>query len=141
MATEVVHGPYPAFKTPLQKPDGTYSILVRGHYTTVDGIAAAGVSWVEWQSERPAKRQAELLSLRSAFIGWFIETYLQHGGTWAQAVAALRQYPYPKVRAVLKAHPDPLVARWGKAPTAKQAARMAQREGRETPVARKATDG
>ena len=135
MATEVKHGPHPGFTTLLQ-PGSEYHATITGHYTMVDGLAAAGVSEVVWQSDRAIKRQAELLSLRSAFLGWFLETYLAHGGTWQQAVAAIKSYPFPKVRAALKTHADPNVARWAKEPTAKQREKMGMREGRETPVNR-----
>jgi hypothetical protein len=133
MSTEVVHGPQPQFTATLQ-PDGSYHVVITGHYTTQDGLAAAGVTEVVWQSDRPVKRQAELLALRSAFIGWFIEMCLVHGYTWAQAVGALKSYPFPKVRAAAKGHPNPLVSKWAKEPTAAQLARMAKRERTEPPV-------
>jgi hypothetical protein len=96
MSTEVVHGPRPKFKTPLQA--GRYSALVEGRYTQVDGRAAAGVKTVKWASDRPAKRRAELLALRSAFLGFFLETWLELGGTWEEGVACLSEYPYERVR-------------------------------------------
>lgn len=96
MSTEVVHGPRPKFKAPLQA--GRYSCLVEGRYTKTDGWAAAGVKRVTWKSTRPAKRQAELLALRSAFLGWFLETWLELGGAWEEGVACLAEYPYERIR-------------------------------------------
>lgn len=134
MATEVKHGPHPKFKARLQQPEVPYSIVVTGRYTTTDGLAVAGVSAVHWHSDRAAKRQAELLSLRSAFVGWFLETYLEHGGTWSEGVAALKRYPVAKVRAGLTRHRRKGVRRWARPVRWYERWLWAIREWRETPV-------
>lgn len=136
MATEVKHGPRPKFTVKLQVPDAVYHIVVTGHYTKKDGVAAAGVSEVVWQSQRPAKQRAELLSLRSAFVGWFLEAYLERGGTWDEAVNALRHYPFARVRAGLRRHRKQIVKRWARPVRWYDRARWALREWRETPASR-----
>ena len=133
MATEVKHGPKPKFRAKLQ-PGAKYQITITGYYTRTDGLTAAGVSDVRWQSERPAKRQAETLGLRSAFVGWFLETYLENGGTWEDGVKALTHYPFAKVRYGLKRHRRKIVKRWARAPRWYERWAWAIREWRETPV-------
>lgn len=100
MATEVRHGPRPRFKVPLMR--GSYAATIVGHYTETDGLAAAGVTTYRWNSRRDFKRRAELLALRSAFIGWFIETYVALGGTKAASVRELKNYPFHRVLRRLK---------------------------------------
>ncbi len=102
MATEVKHGPRPKFKATLQR--GVYGVTIEGHYTTTPGLTAAGASGWTYESKRPAKRRAELLGMRTAFVHFFIEEYLRHGGTWDQAVEAFMRYPWGKARVRLLKH-------------------------------------
>jgi hypothetical protein len=89
MATEVRHGESPKFSVPIS---GRYAATVVGHYTNVDGLAAAGVRRVEWQSARPEKRCAEMLALRTAFLEWFVDEWVRQGGTREDAVVQIRAY-------------------------------------------------
>lgn len=101
MASEVKHGPKPKFKVKLAS--GTYRVGVHGFYTKQDGLAAVGVFGVDWNSDRPAKRQAELLALRTAFLCWFVCQYEQHGGSYAQAVREVVEYPFRRLQ---RKHPS-----------------------------------
>jgi hypothetical protein len=114
MATEVKHGRAPRFKHRLQPGANAYRVTVTGHYTLTDGVAAAGVTDVQFKSRQEIKRRAELLSLRSAFVGWFLESWLQHGGTWSDGVGALTGYPFDRVRAHLLRHRVKRVRQWGR---------------------------
>jgi hypothetical protein len=96
MSTEVAHGPHPKFTARLQR--GRYRIIVEGRYTHTPGLTAAGVKTVTWNSTRPAKRQAELLGLRTAFLCWFMETWVELGGTWAEGVRAITGYPFARLQ-------------------------------------------
>ena len=98
----MVHGPRPKFKATLT-PGSARMVLVN-HYTTTPGLAAAGVTEMRWNSKRPRKRRAELLSLRSAFVGFFLEEWLRHGGEWGDGIEALRGYPFERVRVKLARH-------------------------------------
>jgi hypothetical protein len=93
MSTEVVHGPNPQFRVPLA-PGGPYRMTIEGYYATIDGLTAAGVTACEWVSERPAKRQAELLGLRTAFIDWFLLQWVACGGTFDDGVRQIQAYPF-----------------------------------------------
>lgn len=95
MSTEVVHGPRPKFKAKLQP--GRYRIVVEGRYTATPGLTAAGVKAVTWNSDRPAKRRNEMLGLRTAFLCWFIETWVAQGGTFQGAVIAVKRYPWERI--------------------------------------------
>lgn len=77
MATEVKHGPLPAFEAEISP--GTFSATVVGHYTTTPNLAAAGVTHFNFKSDQPIKRRAELLALRSAFKHWFDQESLKLG--------------------------------------------------------------
>lgn len=88
MATKLVHGPHPDFGIPLQ-PDSAYSITITGHYTTQDGLAAAGVTEIAWHSDRNSKRHAELLALRTAFLHWFVDRCVEFGDSPDDAMCAL----------------------------------------------------
>lgn len=112
MATEVKHGPRPRFRARLQP--STYNARIVGHYTHTDGLTAAGVAEWNYASDRPPKRQAELLGMRSAFVGWFLEEWVRHGGSWQQGVAAFRRYPFDKLRQGFLEHRDPLVRAAGR---------------------------
>lgn len=102
MATEVRHGLAPKFKAKLAS--GVYGCVVKGHYTTTPGLTAAGVAWVEWNSNRRVKRRAELLGMRTAFLCWFAVEYERQGGTWKEAVEAITRYPFGRLRRrILKA--------------------------------------
>jgi hypothetical protein len=93
MSTEVVHGPNPQFRSPLSA-SGPYRMTIEGYYTQVEGRTAAGVTDFEWVSERPAKRQAELLGMRTAFIDWFLLKWVEHGGSFEDGVRHLGAYPF-----------------------------------------------
>lgn len=112
MATEVKHGPRPRFKAKLQA--GLYGATIEGHYTATDGLTAAGVKEWAYNSDRPGKRQAELLGMRSAFVGWFLEEWIRHGGGWREGVDAFRRYPFGKVRQQFLDHKDPVVRAAGR---------------------------
>lgn len=87
MTTEVKHGREPHFDATLT--GGSFSCQITGYYTATPGLAAAGVEWVTWASDRPEKRRAELLALRTAFIEWFLKTYQELGATREQACSQL----------------------------------------------------
>ena len=108
MATEVKHGPKPRFKARLQK-DGSYTITIVGHYTKTDGLTAAGVTTYLFHSDRLDKQRAELLGLRSAFVGFFLEEWVARGGSWQEGMKAFRAYPFGKVRHGFLSHKDPRV--------------------------------
>lgn len=91
MTTEVRHGESPQFSVAAS---GRYAVTVVGHHTSVDGLAAARVRTVEWQSERPVKRRAEMLALRTAFLDWFVEEWVRQGGTRDEAVAQILRYQF-----------------------------------------------
>jgi len=97
MSTDVVHGPSPQFHCPLAS-GAPYRMTLEGHYTQVDDWTAAGVTSCEWQSQRPEKRQAELLGMRTAFIDWFLLKWVEHGGTFEGGVAQLAEYPFENHR-------------------------------------------
>ena len=71
---------------------------IEGYYTQVDHWTAAGVTSFEWHSQRPEKRQPELLRIRSAFIDWFLLKWVEHGGTFESGVAQLANYPFENYR-------------------------------------------
>lgn len=96
MSTEVVHGPRPRFRARLQR--GRYRIVVEGRYTHTPGLTAAGVKAVRWNSVKPGKRQAELLGLRTAFLCWFLETWVELGGSWASGVRHVTGYPFARLQ-------------------------------------------
>lgn len=100
MSTLVQHGPTPKFSVPLAR--GRYSALIEGRYTKVPGLTAAGVKRVKWNSDRGAKQHAEMLGMRTAFVCWYIETWMALGGTYAQAVRAFTEYPYRRLQRQLR---------------------------------------
>jgi hypothetical protein len=85
MATEVKHGKEPKFESVANMEEEFFCTIV-GHYTKTDGLGAAGVEEYSYQSDRGAKRQNELLVLRSAFANWFVLQWCQCGGTRDEAV-------------------------------------------------------
>jgi hypothetical protein len=97
VATEVKHGPHPTFKAPLTL--GRYKLVIQGRYTKQAGMQAGGVTEIRFNSDRPTKRQAELLGMRTIFVCWFLDQWLQTGGTWPTGVKALTEYPYGRLRA------------------------------------------
>ena len=97
MSTEVVHGLNPQVRNPVA-PGEPYRMTIEGYYTTVDGLTAAGVTACEWQSERSAKRKAEILGMRTAFIDWFLLKWVEFGGTFEEAVFQLQAYPFDRHR-------------------------------------------
>ncbi len=100
MASEVVHGPQPKFKAPLAP--GRYGLCIGGRYTTIPGLTAVGVQQVNWNSKRAVKRQAEALGMRTAFVCWFMATWVSLGGTWAGGVRAIRDYPFRRLKKQLR---------------------------------------
>jgi len=82
--TEVKHGPNPAWTTPVT---GEFSARVVGHYTPTPDLAAAGVTESAFSSDRPVKRRAELLALRTAFVDWWIAVYVAQEATRSEAIA------------------------------------------------------
>jgi hypothetical protein len=91
VATEVRHGESPQFSRPIS---GRYAVTVVGHYTDREGLAAAGVRTVQWESDKPVKRRAEMLALRTAFLEWFVEEWVRQGGAREEAVFQIQQYPF-----------------------------------------------
>jgi len=89
--TEVQHGESPKFSVPTF---GRYAVTIVGHYTNVDDLAAAGVRTVKWESDKPAKRRAEMLALRTAFLEWFVDEWVREGGTREEAAFQIRGYPF-----------------------------------------------
>ena len=89
MATKVRHG---------RRRLTQFSLCLEGNYTKKDGLAAAGVTAVHFKSRRAAKRQAELLAMRSAFVCYFVEEYVRLGGSFAAAVRALQRYPLRRIK-------------------------------------------
>lgn len=87
MSTEVKHGHEP-FEAVTH---GEFSAWVVGHYTDTPDLAAAGVKTAVFQSERPEKRRAELLALRTAFLDWFMTTWTANGGTREDAIEEVEQ--------------------------------------------------
>ena len=116
MATEVKHGKNPKFKVKLQPGANGYHVTVTGHYTVKDGLAAAGVTEVVWQSDRDIKRRSELLSLRSAFLGWFMYMWIEQGGKWDAGVREITGYPYFKIRHGLSKQRNSKLRKWAKRP-------------------------
>jgi len=96
MSTAVKHGEHPKFTATLSP--GRYRVVVEGRYTQTPGLTAAGVKSVRWNSDRPGKRQAELLGLRTAFLCWFIETWVALGGSWAEGVRHVTGYPFARLQ-------------------------------------------
>ena len=76
MSTEVKHGPDPKWTRPVS---GEFSCRIVGHYTDTPDLAAAGVAEFSFQSDRPIKRRAELLALRTAMKDWFEKESLALG--------------------------------------------------------------
>ena len=96
MATEVRHGPKPKFKHKLQR--GRYGCDIRGAYTHTDEVTVAGVTHEKFNSKRALKRRAELLGMRTAFVCWFMERWLQYEGKWAGGVKAFTEYPFRRLK-------------------------------------------
>ena len=90
--TDVVHGLNPQFRVPLA-PGPPYRMTIEGHYSQLDGWTAAGVLTSEWQSQKPEKRRAELLGMRSAFIDWFLIQWVAQNGSFDDGVLHLVGYP------------------------------------------------
>src|SRR3990167_1752777 len=96
MATKVVHGAHPRFGVPLGR--GWYCITITGHYTRINGLTAAGVTLVRWNSNRKSKQQGELLGLRTAFLHFFMREWLRTGGVWPAGVKEVTSYPWRRLR-------------------------------------------
>ena len=80
LETEVRHGESPKWSGPTV---GRYAVTVVGYYTDRPELVRAGVRKVEWQSDAQAKRRAEMLALRAAFLDWFVEEWVREGGVRA----------------------------------------------------------
>jgi len=48
---------------------------------------------VEWQAAEKAKRRAEMLALRTAFLDWFVEEWVREGGVREDGVHQILGYP------------------------------------------------
>lgn len=70
MTTEPISGQFPI----------VFRVVVEGCYTTTPDLAEASVTKVDWHSENPKKRRAELLALRSAFGDWYYRAMREFGG-------------------------------------------------------------
>ena len=90
LETEVRHGESPKWSGPTV---GRYAVTVVGYYTDRPDLVRAGVRKVEWQSDAQAKRRAEMLALRAAFLDWFVEEWVREGGVRADGVHQIRGYP------------------------------------------------
>ena len=66
---------------------------VVGYYTDRPDLVRAGVRKVEWQSDAQAKRRAEMLALRAAFLDWFVEEWVREGGVREDGVHQILRYP------------------------------------------------
>ncbi len=93
MSTEVTHGRNPQFRA-SRAAGGPYRLTIEGYYTQTDNLTAAGVTDYQWVSERPAKRQAELLGMRTAFIDWFLLQWVACNGTFDDGVRQIQAYPF-----------------------------------------------
>ncbi len=90
METEVRHGESPKWSGPTF---GRYAVTVVGYYTDRPNLARAGVRKVEWQADAKAKRRAEMLALRTAFLEWFVEEWVREGGMREEGVRQILRYP------------------------------------------------
>jgi hypothetical protein len=90
LETEVQHGESPKWSGPTS---GRYAVTVVGYYTDRPDLARAGVRKVEWQAADKAKRRAEMLALRTAFLDWFVEEWVREGGERADGVHQILGYP------------------------------------------------
>lgn len=86
MSTEVQHGGEPIFRA---KTHGCFDCYIVGHYTDMPDLGAGGVKFYLFESQRPEKRRAELLVLRTAFLDWFIGMYQTFGGTRDEALGQI----------------------------------------------------
>jgi hypothetical protein len=90
LETEVRHGESPTWSGPVF---GRYAVTVVGYYTDNPNLVRAGVRRVEWQTEAKAKRRAEMLALRAAFLDWFVEEWVREGGVREDGVHQILGYP------------------------------------------------
>src|SRR5262245_1056057 len=90
LETEVRHGESPKWSGPTS---GRYAVTVVGYYTDRPDVARAGVAKVEWQAKDKAKRRAEMLALRAAFLDWFVEEWVREGGVREDGVHQILGYP------------------------------------------------
>lgn len=90
LETEVRHGESPNWSGPAY---GRYAVTVVGYYTDSPNLVRAGVRKVEWQAEAKAKRRAEMLALRAAFLDWFVEEWVREGGVREDGVRQILEYP------------------------------------------------
>ena len=87
MATEVQHGPMPTFG---HQTSGTpYGLTIVSHQTNSPDVAAGGVTDYQYSSVRPEKRRAELLSLRTIFLHWWLHEWKKEGGDIREGVEQL----------------------------------------------------
>ena len=90
LETEVRHGEAPQWSGPVSS---RYAVTVVGYYTDNPNLARAGVRKVEWQADAKAKRRAEMLALRAAFLDWFVEEWVREGGVREDGVRQILGYP------------------------------------------------
>jgi hypothetical protein len=90
LETEVRHGESPTWSGPVF---GRYAVTVVGYYTDNPNLARAGVRRVEWQTEAKAKRRAEMLALRAAFLDWLVEEWVREGVVREDGVRQILGYP------------------------------------------------
>src|SRR5262249_25884070 len=90
LETEVRHGESPKRAGPAY---GRYAVPCVGYYTDSPNLVRAGVRKVEWQADAKAKRRAEMLALRAAFLDWFVEEWVREGGVREDGVRQILGYP------------------------------------------------
>jgi len=90
LETEVRHGESPQWSGPVFS---RYAATVVGYYTDNPNLSRAGVRKVEWQADAKAKRCAEMLALRAAFLDWFVEEWVREGGVREDGVHQILRYP------------------------------------------------
>src|SRR5215813_11730325 len=90
LETEVRHDESPNWSGPAY---GRYAVTIVGYYTDNPNLARADVRKVEWQADAKAKRRAELLALRAAFLDWFVEEWVREGGVREDGVHQILGYP------------------------------------------------
>jgi len=59
-----------------------YSLTLVGHYTTIEGWTAGGVTAFKYESDRDIKRRAELLGMRTIFLDWWVKEWIRLGGDY-----------------------------------------------------------
>lgn len=94
MATEVRHGPTPAFRSP--GVHGAFHVRLVGHYTAMRQRGAGGATDWAFSSQQKAKRRNELLVLRTCFLEWYLKHWMAQGGSRRHALREVRTYPFKR---------------------------------------------